>query len=64
MSHFYNLKDKQKVSMAKMAIHIYISYNIFEEKQVLFEGGRYIFSQLDFAESMRWVLFDQICDPL
>ena len=40
MSHVYMLKDKQKVPMAKMAIHTYIFYNIF---QVIFEGGKYNF---------------------
>ena len=48
MSHVYMLKDKQKVSMAKMAIHIYIFYNIFEEKQIIFEGGKDIFFRVTF----------------
>ena len=34
------LKDEQRVSMAKMTIHVHF-YNISEEKQVIFEGGKY-----------------------
>ena len=41
------LKDEQRVSTAKMTIHIHF-YNIFEEKQVIFEGGKYFFFRVRF----------------
>ena len=56
------LKDQQQVSMAKMAIHIYIFTISLKKGKLDLKEKNIIFSESDFTESMRRVLFDQICN--